>query len=235
MTGPRTTLICLPFAGAGASFFRPWPAAAPDGIEVVAIQLPGREWRIDDEPYRTVAQAADGLLPEITGHADPSRALVLFGHSLGAVLAYELACRLTDGGARLGGLVVSGSPGPWTRRARPATGLPDDEFVRRVEVFAGYAHAALEDPEMRELILPTLRADVQMHEDYLTSRSTPLPAPVISVRGRDDQLVSTEQAGQWAKATSRDFTLVEVAGGHMYLTDDPGPVLRLVETIGTGA
>ncbi|MGH7607983.1 MAG: thioesterase II family protein, partial [Gemmatimonadales bacterium] len=120
---PRAlTLVCLPFAGAGASFFRPWAALAGERVEIVAPQLPGRERRIDDPPHRDVPSAIDELLPEIT-RISARGSLVLFGHSLGAVLAYELACRLIARGDDLGGLVVSGSPGPWTPRETRATGL----------------------------------------------------------------------------------------------------------------
>jgi surfactin synthase thioesterase subunit len=224
------TLICLPFAGAGASFFRPWSALAGDRIEVVAPQLPGRERRIDDEPYRSVPAAAEGLLQEVLDRSRPDRALVLFGHSLGAVLAFELACRLTARGERVDRLAVSGSPGPWTPRGDQATGLPDDEFIRRVQEFAGYTHEALADPEMRELILPTLRADVEMHESYRPEPDVVLAAPITAIRGRSDTLVGTEQAGQWAKATTRDFTLAEVPGGHMYLIDGAEHVLRHIPT-----
>lgn len=230
-----TTLICLPFAGAGASFFRPWKALGGDHTEVLPLRLPGRERLIDSEPYRSVEQAVEGLLPQVHAGVDPLRRTVLFGHSLGAVLAYELACRLTDGGADLGGLVVSGAPAPWVGRERRATGLPDDDFILCVQDFAGCAHEALEHPEIREIVLPTLRADVEMHENYRPSRDAPLPAPIIAIRGRDDRLVTAGQAGQWARATSRDFTLVEVPGGHMYLTDGAEHVLRQVGTIGADA
>ncbi|MFD5823992.1 thioesterase II family protein [Lentzea sp. NPDC060358] len=233
MTGERdVTLICLPFAGAGASFFRPWAALAGDHVEIVAPQLPGRERRIDDEPYRSVPAAAEGLLPEVADRFVPGRSLVLFGHSLGAVLAFELACRLAARGFVPDGLVVSGSPGPWSPREQRATGLPDDEFLGRVQEFAGYSHAALADPEMRELVLPALRADVEMHESYRPGHDTPLAAPIAAIRGSDDHLVSAEEAGQWARATAKDFVLVEAPGGHMYLTDDARHVLRQVESIG---
>jgi len=229
--GRRTTLVCLPFAGSGASFFRSWGPPAGGRVEVVALQLPGRERRIDDEPYRSVSAAVDGLAPEAIGLAVPDHSLVLFGHSLGAVLAYELAHHLTNGGQQPDRLVVSGSPGPWTPRERRATGLPDDEFVLRVQEFAGYTHEALANQEMRELILPTLRADVEMHENYRPDNRAALAVPITAIRGRDDHLVSTEQAGQWATATDRDFMLVEVPGGHMYLADGPEHVLRQVEAV----
>lgn len=224
-------LLCLPFAGAGASFYRPWSAAAGQGrVRIVPMQLPGRERRIDEEPHRDMHRAVDELLAEAPGALDGATRVALFGHSLGAVLAYELARRLAGiPGVELVRLFVSGSPAPGSEREQRATGLPDDEFLARVSEFAGLRHAALEDPEMREMILPTLRADIQMHEDYRPSTDEPLPVPVTALRGTRDELVSAEDAMAWAKFTSRDFGYAELPGGHMYLIESPAPLLRVVE------
>ncbi|MGW0808756.1 thioesterase II family protein [Nonomuraea sp. NPDC002799] len=228
-TTTTTTLVCLPFAGAGASFFHPWSGLAGDGLKVVALQLPGREWRLVDEPYQDVADAVEGLLPDLLKVADEAGRVALFGHSLGAVLAYELAHRLA-GRAELVRLIVSGSPGPWAGRTRRATGLGDDDFLLRVEEFAGYSHEALANPEMRELILPTLRADVEMHENYRPGSDEPLAVPITSLRGRTDDLVTTEEAGGWSAATTGGFTLTEVEGGHMFLAENTDELLRLIES-----
>ncbi|WP_461087450.1 thioesterase II family protein [Streptomyces deserti] len=226
----RTSLLCVPFAGAGASFFHPWAALTDGNPRIVALQLPGREWRLSEDPYRDVAQAAAGLFPAVTEEISPGDRVAIFGHSLGAVLAYELAHLLVDrSGTDVARLFVSGSPGPWTRRTRRATGLPDEEFLLRVKEFAGYDHEALADPDMRELILPTLRADVEMHENYVPATDRPLPLPITAVRGTGDDLVTAEQTGEWAKATSAEFTQTEVEGGHMYIAEDPGSLLRLVD------
>ncbi|CAL9631980.1 Thioesterase PikA5 [Streptomyces sp. enrichment culture] len=226
----RTLLVCVPFAGAGASFFHPWAALTDGNPRIVALQLPGREWRLSEDPYRDVAQAATGLFPAVTDEIGPGDRVAVFGHSLGAVLAYELAHLLvTRTDADVARLFVSGSPGPWTRRTRRATGLPDEEFLLRVKEFAGYDHEALSDPDMRELILPTLRADVEMHENYVPTTDRPLPLPITAVRGTGDDLVTAEQTGEWAKATSAEFTQAEVEGGHMYIAEDPGSLLRLVD------
>ncbi|MFD0201768.1 MULTISPECIES: thioesterase II family protein [Saccharothrix] len=224
-------LVCLPFGGAGASFFRPWSAIAGDRLEVVPVQLPGRERQIDLDPYTDVHEAVAGLLPGLLAELGRSR-VVLFGHSLGAVLAYEFAHRLLDEpGVELLRLVVSGSPAPGVRRELTATGLADDdEFLARVNRIAGYTHEAFDDPEMRELILPTLRADVEMHETYLPSTEEPLAVPVTAVRGADDALVSADEAAGWAKVTGRDFELVEVPGGHMYLTDSAPALIDLIDS-----
>jgi surfactin synthase thioesterase subunit len=219
-------LLCLPFAGAGASFFRPWRKLTR-GAEVIAVQLPGREERLAEEPYRSVAEAVDDLEPEANQIAREGAGLVVFGHSLGAVLAYELVRRISgEPGVRL---VVSGSPGPRIRREPRATGLPDEEFLARVRQFAGYDHAALDDPDMRTMLLPILRADVAMHEDYAGPPGPPLTVPVTVLRGRDDALVSAEQAAGWRETTTGRFRSMELPGGHMYLIDEPERLLAVLE------
>jgi surfactin synthase thioesterase subunit len=226
-----TTLVCLPYAGAGASFFRPWQAIAGEALRVLPLQLPGRERLIDVEPHRYVQPAVDDLHARLRDLLGEERQVALFGHSLGAVLAYELAHRLTaDPGITLVRLFASGSPEPAAGREQRATGLSDEEFLTRVSEFAGYTHEALEDPEMREMILPTLRADVEMHENYVPSGDLPLPAPITAIRGEDDDLVSYEDAAGWSKATSADFEHVEVPGGHMYLTEAAPALLRLISS-----
>ncbi|MEU5717262.1 alpha/beta fold hydrolase [Streptomyces sp. NPDC020403] len=228
----KALVLCVPFAGAGASVFRPWTPLCEGRFDLAAVQLPGREQRFAEEPYQDVAVAVEGLMPEVLERVAGAGPVVLFGHSLGAVLAYEIAHRLaaTDG-VDLAALVVSGSPGPWTRRENGASGLDDDQFLERVREFAGYRHEALEDPEMRELLLPSLRADVEMHESYLALSDTPLPVPITSVRGTTDTLVSPEQALEWSKATDKAFDLVEVEGGHMYLVDNTEALIRVLADV----
>jgi len=224
-----TYLICLPFAGAGASFFREWQQYAPEGMQIVPVQLPGREERFVEPPFTDAVRAAEEACRQAVVKIPTPARVVLFGHSLGAVLAYELAHRLASvAGLETVRLVVSGSPGPWNGRETRASDLDDQEFLARVRTFAGYTHPALEHPEMRSLLLPVLRADVEMHENYRPASDKPLPVPVTAVRGRDDELVGAAETAQWARATGAGFTTAELDGGHMYLADDPAALLRLI-------
>ncbi|GII64828.1 thioesterase [Sphaerisporangium krabiense] len=230
------TLLCFPYAGAGAGFFRPWRGHDPEAVEVVPVQLPGREQRFTEPPYRDVHEAVDGLAGEVLDKLAGRSRVVVFGHSLGAILAYEMAHRLQDvGGPAVAHLVVSGSPGPGEVREKRATGLPDEEFLARVLEFAGYSHPALEDPTMRELLLPCLRADVEMHENYRPPASRPpLRAPITAVRGADDGLVSRAELQGWATATGAEFHVAEMPGGHMYLVDSVAEILALVGRLSHG-
>lgn len=227
-----TMLICMPFGGSGASFFRAWQPQAPDGLRIVPIQLPGREERFMEDPHIDASAAVAEAFDQVSGRVAEGTRTALFGHSLGAVLAFELARRLRAlPGSDLAGLFVSGSPEPRRPRAVRATGLPDAEFIERLAQIAGYRHPVMDDEEIRELMLPLLRADVQMHEDYQLSRDEPLDIPVTAIRGRDDLLVSAEDCALWSTVTSAPFSVAELDGGHMYLLDSPASVLDLIESV----
>lgn len=226
--GEPTALVCAPFAGAGPSFFHPWRALSAGRWRVVPVELPGREGRVLEAPYLNVSEAAGNVVDALVAGLARRERVVLFGHSLGAVLAYELAHLLNAREVPVDRLVVSGSPGPWTQRERRATGLPEDEFLARVEEFAGFRHEALDHPEMRELILPVLRADCEMHENYVPSTDEVLSVPVCSLRGSSDGLVEAEQAQRWRQATTGEFTYAEFPGDHMYLVDSGREVLDLI-------
>lgn len=225
----RFALVCVPFAGSGASFYRPWRKLESDRCRVVPLQLPGREERFGEDPFTDVTEAARALAPELIQQAEEDP-VALYGHSLGAVLAFELARELD----RLGGIEVlhlfpSGSPGPWTRRSRKATGLDDEAFLARVSEFADYQHEAFEDPDLRDLLLPLLRADVAMHESYIPSDAPELRIPVTALRGAADALVSADEVAQWEQATKGPFSTAELPGGHMYLAEEPRLTLETIE------
>ncbi|HET9899250.1 MAG TPA: thioesterase domain-containing protein [Streptosporangiaceae bacterium] len=215
-------LVCLPFAGAGAGFFRQWDPLAPAGLTILPVQLPGREERYADAPLTSVEQAVNDVLPWVIGKlavrgGTPSR-IGLFGHSLGAELAFELSRLLTARGVPITRLLVSGAPGPRDRCVERVSHLDDDAFLEGLRRVSGYRHAAMDHSELLPLMMPYLRADNAMHEDYWAAHSELLAVPITSLRGRDDHLVSAARAAQWAAETTREFRAVEITGGHMYLT-----------------
>ncbi|MET8078098.1 amino acid adenylation domain-containing protein [Streptomyces sp. NPDC005303] len=232
VTASRLPVVCLPHTGAGASFFRPWQTGGD--FEIIAPDLAGHDKRFGEPPHRTVAAAAADLLPRVLAALDGRDEAVLFGHCLGGTIAFELAELLLEHGVRLRHLIISGTPGPTVPRPRRTTGLPDREFLTRLEELAGYRHPALADPEMAALLLPVLRADQEMYEDYRRTSLTPLDVPVTVLRGEADTLVSTADAARWQEATTLPLRSLETAGGHMYLADDSGPVLELVAWLADG-
>lgn len=226
------TLLCVPYAGAGASLFRRWKRHPFRHLDVAAVQLPGREEMFADGPCTGMTELVDlcaGRIRELPQDTP----FALFGHSFGALVAYETAQRLAAEGLRLPErLVVSGAAAPWLPRPVMAgDSLSDEQFVARVRDVVGYDHPALHDAELRGLLLPSLRADLGINDRYTPGSTDPLPVPLTVLRGSDDQLVSRQDAELWAKAASRPTELIELPGDHMYFSLDPKPLLTELDAV----
>lgn len=222
-------VLCFPPAGAGPSFFQAWPEAAPS-IRFAAVELPGKERRFAEAPATTMAQLLDAVAEDVLREVGTAERVGVFGHSFGAMVAYEVARLVARErpGAELT-LFASGAPRPGVPRSAPIGELPDDEFVVAVAELAGYRHAALDDPDLRELLLPALRGDVAVDESYRPGEPPPVAFPVVSVRGEADTLVSAEAAARWREVTSAGCTTREFPGGHMYLVEQWRPLVALLE------
>ncbi|MDQ1026936.1 surfactin synthase thioesterase subunit [Streptomyces umbrinus] len=215
---PRLRLVCFPHAGGSAQLFRGWAARLPPDIELLAVRYPGRQERLA-EPCRTdMATLADeittALLPRLDGP------LALFGHSMGSSVAYETALRLESRhGVVPRRLLVSARSAP--HRAR-RTGLHlrgDDELVAGVRQLGSLGSEAYDIPELRELLLPTLRADYRLIEDYRPAAPpVRLRAPITAYLGRDDPGCVQADVLAWSELTaSGDFALRTYPGDHFYL------------------
>jgi medium-chain acyl-[acyl-carrier-protein] hydrolase len=214
---PRLRLLCLPFAGGGASAFRGWPETLPPGVEVVALQLPGREGRIAEPAFRSLEPVVESLADATDGLLDVP--FVLFGHSMGALLAFELARSLRRRDLALPAhLVVSGARAPHLpRRTRELHRLPDMALVAELRRLGGTPVEVLDHDGLLELVLPTLRADLTVCETYVYAPEPPLDCPVSAWRGRFDSDVDERELEVWAEHTSAGFDTRIFPGGHSYL------------------
>lgn len=226
-----TKLMCLPYAGAGAGVYRPWQRLSSPRLEAVPIQLPGREEEFTEPFYTSVAEAAERTAARIRAAAGTDR-FVLFGHSFGAVLAFEATQRLlATGGPLPEQLIVSGAVSPRRRRRLEVSDADDEQAVIDVQAMTGRTVEALQHPELRSLLLPAMRADIRLLGDYVPTTSNPLPMPLTAMRGSDDHSVPEADWLDWAAFTSGPFEAVEMAGGHMYLTDDWPLIWKTVEEL----
>jgi pyochelin biosynthetic protein PchC len=214
--GTRLRLVCFPHAGGTASYFRPWRHAVPSGVELHAVQYPGRLDRVGDpcvvDMDTMAAGIADAVAP-LTGVP-----VVFFGHSLGAVVAYEVACALAERGGPLPARVfVSGRPAPHRQRPDALHLASDDDLWADVQRLGGTSTALLDDPELRKLVMPTLRADYTLSETYRPRPVPPLDCPVTAVLGDADPEVDEEEAAGWQRYTRGGFSLRVFPGDHFYL------------------
>jgi medium-chain acyl-[acyl-carrier-protein] hydrolase len=213
----KLRLFCFPYAGGGASIYNRWPEGLPPEIDVCAIQLPGRETRWGERPFTSLDAAIEALVTELAPELKMPAAF--FGHSMGAIVAFELTHRLRD--RDLPGpkhLVVSGAPAPHARVPREPRYLLDDaSLAAALAAMDTETAAALLDPELRDMMLPVVRADFAIVETYQFVPRAPLAMPVSAFGGLADADISPDQVEAWRELTSGPFRRRMFQGGHFYL------------------
>ncbi|GAA0298120.1 alpha/beta fold hydrolase [Streptomyces polychromogenes] len=215
--GDGPALVCFPYAGGAAGYYRPLSEALSPGVRVLSLQYPGRQDR-RSEPVRTDLHA---LADEIAGVLSScvEGPLVFFGHSMGSTLAYETARRLEAGpdGERVLGLVVSGRRGPATVRHETVHLRDDAGLIEEVVRLDSSSAALLADPDIAEMVLPVLRGDYTAVETYAYRPGARLRCPVSVLTADADPQVTAAEAEAWADATDGAFRLRTFTGGHFYL------------------
>ncbi|SEC37922.1 Surfactin synthase thioesterase subunit [Streptomyces sp. 3213] len=238
----QVRMVCFPHAGGSAVFYRSWHQGLPPLVELHAVQYPGRGERrtaplVDD--VRTMARhITDDLAPLF------DRPLALFGHSMGAYIAYETARLLDERGAPPVHLFVSGQIAPWTPGdargggtdqglGHPGAGIADaddEELVRHLERLGGTEAELLADRQLRQIFLPYIRNDFRMLQSYRPTAGPPLTTPITALAGADDPMATPARAAQWCDLTSSHFALEVFPGGHFFLLPEQTAVLDVVAT-----
>ncbi|MDR6224174.1 thioesterase II family protein [Desmospora profundinema] len=227
MVPPLLRLYCFPYAGGGASVFREWFSHVPAAVEVCPIQLPGRETRIGELPLQSVSAIVEQLNRELDPGDDVPYAF--FGHSLGAVLAYEWTRLLEQQGRPPVRLFVSARSAPHLpQSSEPVHALPEERFVARLRQLNGTPAPILENRELIEFFMPILRADFAVSETYQHRAGRPLTTPISAMGGREDQEVSLEDLEAWSGHTDAHFSLRLFPGDHFYLHDQRELLIRFI-------
>ncbi|MFJ3880947.1 thioesterase II family protein [Streptomyces sp. NPDC090077] len=220
-------LVVLPHAGGSASFYFPFSRDLAAHAEVLTVQYPGRQERFGEPIPDTIAGLADGV--ERALEPWRGRPLVLFGHSMGAMVAYELARRLEAAGETPRGLIVSGRRSPLiTREEGDLHAQDDDTLLARVHSLSGTDPALLADPDFRALILPALRSDYRAVETWRHVPGAPLRTPVSVLGGESDPRASVAEAMAWRDVAGAGFGFRGFPGGHFYLVEQHAAVVRAV-------
>ena len=222
-------LFCLPPAGSGTAAFYRWRRLLAPHIDVVPIHLPGREARFATPAHRDFNEAATAVTKALSPHLD--RPYALFGHSMGALLAAAIAPRFSPA-PRL--LIASGREAPHLPFGhRTLHQLPDEPFIQALAQRYGEAAPGLgeasshpfDDPELRALFLPTLRADIALVESYQHQPAPTLTIPILALAGTEDTSVTPAGLEAWAGLTTAPCTLKRLPGGHFYHTGPSQPAL----------
>ncbi|WP_327350852.1 thioesterase II family protein [Streptomyces sp. NBC_01304] len=222
---PEVRLFCLHHAGAGASAFRGWQELVGPRIEVIPVQLPGREARFTEPAERSLAALADRLV-EPVGERAGSVPFAFFGHSMGALLGYDLTRRLTALGRPPLLLGASGCVAPQLQsRKDDVHGLSDEGFLQHIRKLEGTPAQILDNPSLRDLVLPVLRDDFIACETYVYEPQAPLRTAITVLGGDTDPGVPADQLARWGDLTEARTTVRIFPGGHFYLADQLGTVV----------
>lgn len=224
----RLRLFCVPYAGGGASNFLTWYDKLPDFVDVYPVQLPGREARIRETPLTQMSLVVQGIANAI----EPllNRPFVFFGHSMGAMICWELACELRKRhGINPARLFVSGRRAPHVPDTDPPLhNLPPAELLEALRRFNGIPKELSEHKELMELKLPVLRADFELCEKYRYRSEPPLSCPITAFCGVDDPAETREMLERWQERTNQRFNLHLLPGDHFFLHSSEQLLLQML-------
>ncbi|MFI6481044.1 thioesterase II family protein [Nonomuraea sp. NPDC050663] len=232
---PADRLVCFPHSGGTAATYRAWAAAMPPGTQLMAVQYPGLADRLTEAPAISVAAMAAAVAEELA-RLEPVPC-ALFGHSLGALVAYETARILQDDGLPARWLFVSGAPAPWRPRGGLTHRAGDEELWSRLCDLGGIAPEVAGDREFRDLLLPVLRCYIGLNETYRPSpRREPLRCQVRGYHNTEDPLVDGAAFAAWAGVSSGGFSARSRPGGHFQVVADPSELIAdILATLAAGA
>lgn len=227
-SGSARRLFCFPHAGGGPSFFRPWHAELAPETAVRAVLLPGRESRLGEPPFRRIADVVEPLASALEPFLDLPYAF--FGHSLGAVIAYEVARWLSaHSAAGPECLLVSGRRAPAAAPPhRRISELPDDQFLAQLQRLNGVPPEVLSEPELIGMLLPVLRADFELAETYRPLPGGRLDCPVVAYLSTSDPEVGYSEVLGWRDVTKGGFSVRVFRGDHFYLRGARADVLSAI-------
>ncbi len=235
---PAARLVCFPHVGGSAVFFARMAQSLSPRIDTLAVQYPGRMERMSEPFAATLTDLADEVAAALTAPASADDGpLALFGHSMGAVVAFEVARRLQAAGRPCDRLFVSGRAAPTAQHRESLSRLDDRALIEEMQRIGGTDPRLFEDPELAALLLGVIRADYGLLEKYRFEPEPLLDCAVTALNGDADPRVSPAAAAGWAARTRGTFRAITLRGGHFYLAEQTAQVVAVVEAglIGAGA
>jgi medium-chain acyl-[acyl-carrier-protein] hydrolase len=224
----RIRFFCFPYAGGGGLVFRTWAADLPPALEVYALRLPGRENRLMEPPFIRLTPLVETLTSVLQPYLD--RPFAFFGHSMGALLCFELvhALRHQQGQSPVH-LFISGRRAPQLAAPHPPIhNLPEAEFVEKLRRLNGTPEAVLRDAALMQVLLPTLRADFALCETYGYVTKEPLDCPISAFGGLQDTEARYDDLTAWRDQTRCAFTLRMLPGDHFFLHSSRTVLLQAI-------
>jgi len=221
-------LFCFPYGGGNESAYRHWQQELPESIEVLPVQLPGRGSRIKEPPYSELRQLIRAASEALAAETEKPFARV--GHSRGGLIAFELARALRkQHGIQPAHLFISAKCSPRQRPEDPSVGqLSDAALIEVLKRYEGTPREVLNDAELMRLVLPVIRADMELCDSYVYEPGPPLECPITVFGGLEDHVSSRACLEPWQEYTTGPFTLRMLPGGHFFINSWAVPVFEVI-------
>jgi pyochelin biosynthetic protein PchC len=221
-----TRLVCLPHAGGAASYYLSFAKALGTTTDLISVQYPGRQDRRAEPVVSSVPELADQLAHVITPLAD--RPLTLFGHSMGASVAFELARRLEATGNGPAAVFASARRAPSVNVDDGVHLLDDAGLIAEVKKLGGTGSELLDDPDIQQMVLPAIRGDYTAAETYRVATDVTVACPITALCGDTDPKVAIDEAQLWRGHTTGGFELKVFAGDHFYIDNNNAAIMTLL-------
>jgi medium-chain acyl-[acyl-carrier-protein] hydrolase len=224
----KLRLFCLPYAGGGSSFYYSWAYSLPKDVQICPVPLPGREGRLKEKPFTNMESLVKSIACSLQPYLD--KPFAFFGHSMGAIICFELAqylrhnFQLTPRKLFVAGCRAPHIPFP----DAPTYHLPTNEFMIELQRLGGTPEKVLNNIELMELLLPTLRADFELIETYSYQKYSPLSCPITIFGGSQDSQVKHDSLEAWHQHTSAEFKLNILSGDHFFIHSHQNDLLTLL-------
>jgi len=229
-TAAPLRIICFPSSGAGANMYRHWENKL-DNVEIYGVLLPGRERRLKEKPIGCLKELVSRLVIEIQYLND--KPYIFLGHSMGTLIAYELARTLKLSNKQQPvHLVASAFRTPERiNHNKKLHVLTDSDFIKELKLYGGTPQQILDHRETMELLLPSIRADFKLHETYLHQQNAPLECPITSISGDSDHVVPPDYMVGWQKHTNQRHQHHNISGGHFFINENQNCFLPLIQDV----
>jgi medium-chain acyl-[acyl-carrier-protein] hydrolase len=226
--GISTRLFCLPYAGGSSAIYREWQKQVVPKVQICPVELPGRGRRSTESLPVSIPELASEIASSL--HAHEKTPFALFGHSMGAGIAYEIARNLEASGNRsLSCLIVSGSRAPFLPRIKPAlSNLSDADFLDHIRQLNGTPPEVLANAELMSVVLPILRSDFKICEEYELKEKHPLRTPITALAGEEDPDISNADVEAWGTLTTGRFGTRKFPGDHFFIKSSEAAVVSAV-------
>ena len=226
---PRARIITFPYAGAGAVAYHSWASLLPENIELISIQYPGRGGLFDVSPRTSIEDLSAESYETVVSFADDP--YIIFGHSMGALVAYQTILSLRrDCQSLPKSFFVSACESPLSNSGltRNLHKLPDDEFLDGIMSYGGMPEEIMQSTDMLSYVLPLLRADMTALETWRCPKEPSLNIPIVALGGNNDRLVDKIQLKRWSEFTNSKFTQRILPGDHFFIQNQLPDILDIV-------